>query len=77
MMLWPNVRPGGQTLNSDWSYTSNAFKVTDGIWLSKMQLTHWVAETSWSVTVQKRDAAFGKVPRAKAWGHTLVVQNDI
>ena len=76
MMLLPNVRHEGQTRNSDWSSTSNAFKVTDGIWLSRMQLAHWVAETSWSVTVQKSDAAVRKVP-GQSWCYALVVQNDI
>lgn len=45
--MWlPNVRLEGQTRNSDWSYISNARKGTDGIWLSMMPLTPWVAETS-------------------------------
>jgi hypothetical protein len=76
MMLLPNVRPGGQTRYSDWSYTSNAFEDTDGIWLSRMQRTHWVAETSSSVIVQKSDAAVRK-GSGQSWCYALVVQNDI
>ena len=75
MMLLNTVYPGAQTHNNDWSYTSNAPKGTDGIWLSMMQLA--VPEKSLSATVRKSDGTFRKVPGASSGRPPLVVQDHI